>query len=94
MERSEGQQSEGYLNVSNKYLTDYAAEAAWREDVRRLSTGKRLTHLLGTVLWAGLSNWWRGYGQGVHREEELLVEGNAPATPRGRKKGWKARPPK
>lgn len=83
-----------YLNVSNKYLADYAAEAAWREDVRRLSTGKRLTHLLGTVLWAGLSNWWRGFAQGEHREEELLVEGNAPAKPRGRKKGWKARPPK
>lgn len=83
-----------YLNVSSKYLTDYAAEAAWREDVRRLSTGKRLRHLLGTVLWAGLSNWWRGYAQGEHREEELLVEGNVPAKPRGREKGWKSRPPK
>lgn len=80
--------------MSSKYLTDYAAEAAWREDVRRLSTGKRLRHLLGTVLWAGLSNWWRGYAQGEHRDEELLVEGNVPAKPRGRKKGWKARPPK
>lgn len=30
-----------YLNISNKYLTDYAADAAWREGVRKLSTGKK-----------------------------------------------------
>ncbi len=31
-----------YLSVSNKYTMDYACEMAWREDVRRLSTGKKL----------------------------------------------------
>ena len=83
-----------YLNTSKKYLTDYAAEAAWREDVRKLSTGKKLRHLLRTALGVGLSTWWRGYGQGVHREEELLVEGDQPAKLRGRKKGWEPRPPR
>lgn len=83
-----------YLNASNKYLTDYAAEAAWREDVRKLSTGKKLRHLLRTALGVGLSTWWRGYGQGLHREAELLVEGDQPAKPRGRKKGWEPRPPR
>lgn len=31
-----------YLSPSNKYLADYAVEAAWREDARHLSTGQKL----------------------------------------------------
>lgn len=34
-----------YLFASNKDLEDYAAEQAWREDVHRLSTGKKVAHL-------------------------------------------------
>lgn len=83
-----------YLNVSNKYLTDYAAEMAWREDTRKLSTGNRFKHLLQEALWVGMSWWWRGYTHGKHRQQELLVEGNQPAKARGRPKGWKPKPPK
>lgn len=83
-----------YLNPSNKYLKDYAAEQAWREDTRRMSTGKKLKHLFRVVLSVGLSEFWRGYSHGRHREEELLIEGNEPAKGRGRPKGWKPRPPR
>lgn len=87
--------SEGiYLNVSTKYLKDYASEQAWREDVRRLSTGKKLAHLFMTALGVGISRWWRGYSHGAHRTTELLVEGEQPAKPRGKKKGWKPKPPR
>lgn len=83
-----------YLSPSNKYLLDYAAEAAWREDARRLSTGKKLKNLLHTVLGVGLSAWWRGYTQGINRKEEFLVEGPQEAKTRGKPKGWKPKPPK
>lgn len=83
-----------YLNISNKYLKDYAAEQAWREDTRRLSTGARLRHLFQSVLRVGPSLFWRGYLQGRHREVELLVEGHSPAPARGRPKRWKPRPPR
>ena len=62
--------------------------------MRKLSTGKKLRHLLRTALGVRLSTWWRGYGQGLHREEELLVEGDQPAKPRGRKKGWEPKLPR
>lgn len=83
-----------YLSPSNKYLADYAAENAWREDTRRMSTGSRLKQLLRVALGVGLSQWWRGYVQGRHRTVELLVEGEQPAEGRGRKKGWKPKPPR
>ena len=83
-----------YLSPSNKYLADYAAENAWREDTRKLSTLDRLRQLLRTAMGVGLSQWWRGYVQGQHREHEMLVEGKLPAKGRGRPKGWKPRPPR
>ncbi len=83
-----------YLNPSNKYLKDYAAEQAWREDTRRLSTGKKLKHLFCVALAVGLSSWWRGYTHGKHREEELLLEGDRPAKGRGRAKGQQPKPPR
>lgn len=83
-----------YLNPSNKYLLDYAAEQAWREDTRRLSTGKKLRRLFQVALSVGLSSFWRGYSHGKHREDELLIGGNAPAKCRGRPKGWKPMPPR
>ena len=83
-----------YLSASNKYLKDYAAEQAWREDTRRLSTGDKLKHLVRAAMAVGLSLWWRGYTHGKHREEELLVEGDRPAKGRGRPKGWRPMPPR
>lgn len=71
------------LKVSNKSLADYAAEAAWREDVRHW---KAADTPAGDGALGGLSNLWCGYAQGEHREEKLLVEGNAPTKPRERNK--------
>lgn len=83
-----------YLNPSTKYIADYAGEAAWREDTRRLSVGDRLKHLLKAALSVGLSRWWRNYSHGHHRDEELLVEGPREAKTRGKKPGWKPKPPR
>lgn len=83
-----------YLAPSNKYLTSYAAETAWREDTRRLSTGKKLKQLLHAAMGVGLSLWFRGFVQGKHREVELLVEGERPAEGRGREKGWESKLPR
>lgn len=83
-----------YLSASNKYLAEYAAEQAWREDTRRLSTGKKLKHLFRNVLSVGLSLWWRGYTHGKHRMDEQLIEGARPAPGRGRPEGWKPRTPR
>lgn len=83
-----------YLNVSNKYLADYSAEQAWREDTRRLSTGKKLGHLLRYAFGIGISFWWRGYTHGHHRKDELLIEGPRAAQGRGKKVGAKPKPPR
>jgi hypothetical protein len=77
-----------YLNISKKYLKDYACEAAWREDVRELPTSKKLAHLLSMVGRVGMSLWWRGFSHGAHRDHEILVDGTKPAKARGRPKGW------
>jgi transposase-like protein len=83
-----------YLSPSNKYLADYAAESAWREDTRRMSTGNKLRHILKTALSVGPSLWWRGYTHGRHRAEELLIEGPQSAKGRGRREGWEPRVPR
>lgn len=83
-----------YLSPSNKCLMNYAAENAWREDMRRLSTGKKTQHILRVALGVGLSRWWRGYTHGQRRTEELLAEGPQEAKTRGKWKGWKPKPPK
>ncbi|MGB9109846.1 MAG: IS1595 family transposase [Telluria sp.] len=83
-----------YLSASNKYLKDYAAEQAWREDVRRLSTAKKLAHLFRTVMSVGRSLWWCGYTHGRHRTEELLIEGARAAPGRGKQVGAKSSIPR
>lgn len=83
-----------YLNPSHKYLMEYACENAWRQDVRKLNTGKRLEHLFGRALWVGHSHWWRNYTHGENRECELLIEGNRPVATRGKPKGYRARLPR
>lgn len=83
-----------YLSPSNKYLADYAAESAWREDTRRMSTGDKLKHLLKVALSVGMSLWWRGYTHGANRKDEFLIEGPQEAKTRGKKKGWRGLPPR
>lgn len=83
-----------YLSAGNKYLKDYAAEQAWREDVWRLSTGKKLAHLFRVVMSVGHSLWWCGYSHGRHREVEFLIEGARAAPGRGRQVGAKPKPPR
>jgi len=56
-----------------KYLMDYAQEFAWREDMRRTSEHDKLKDLMGRLFKTGLSEWWRGYWQGVHRAGEYEV---------------------
>ena len=83
-----------YLNVSHKYLKDYASEIAWREDTRGLVTSKKLAHLFRVALGVGMSLWWRGYTHGHHRTDELLVEGPRPAPARGKPVGQPPKPPR
>lgn len=83
-----------YLNISNKYLKDYACEAAWREDVRELPTSKKLAHLLSMIGRVGMSLWWSNFSHGKHRDHEILVDETRPAKARGRPKGWKPKPPR
>jgi transposase-like protein len=83
-----------YLNPSHKYLMEYACENAWRQDVRKLNTGKRLEHLFGKALWVGESHWWRNYTHGQNREYEMLIEGNQPVATRGKPKGYRHRLPR
>lgn len=79
---------------SNKYLADYACEAAWREDLRESSTGERLKALLKTVFGVGLSSWWRGYWQGEFRRYEMLIEGAKEVPARGRRPGARPKLPR
>lgn len=76
-----------YLNPREKYLLEYGAETAWREDTRKMSNGHKLASLFGTVLGVGHSRCWRGYTHGKHRKFEPLVEGEREAKTSGPKKG-------
>ncbi|MCK7495812.1 MAG: transposase [Comamonadaceae bacterium] len=71
-----------YLSPSNKYLADYACEAALGARTREPSTGGRLPSLLKTVFNVGLSLWWRGYWQGRYRTYKVLIEKPQPANGR------------
>lgn len=53
-----------YLCISNKYISSYVAENAWRTDTRKLSTKERLQHLFRCALSVGQSMWFRGYTHG------------------------------
>ncbi len=76
-----------YLNLEPKYLSDYAAETAFREDHRRLSPGQIADLALHYALNVGLSQDWRGFTHGKHRENELLLPEPQPAEASGPKKG-------
>ena len=49
--------------VSAKYLYQYANEAAWKEDHRRLSNGALRSRTLGLALHHPVSRKWAGYWQ-------------------------------
>ena len=63
-----------YHGFRPKYLMDYAQEFAWREDVRRKTELEKVQDLMGRFFNSGVSQWWRGYWQGHHREGEFPVQ--------------------
>jgi hypothetical protein len=50
-------------HVSPRYLHQYAAQAAWAEDHRRMSNGELVHHALGLSLAHPVSRQWKGYWQ-------------------------------
>lgn len=68
-----------YHRIAPKYMQDYALEAGWREDVRRLDIRSQIAALMERVFRAGLSKDWINYCRGHHRQLELLYE--APPIP-------------
>jgi transposase-like protein len=57
-------------HVSNKYLSNYASEIAFREDTRRESNGEIFKLLARNAMKSPVSNDWCGYWQGNKRREE------------------------
>lgn len=76
-----------YLNLEPKYLLDYAVETAFRADTRRLPNGTVLRIIIGIALNVGLSQYWRGFTHGRHRNVELLDPLPRPAPASGPAKG-------
>ncbi|MGQ3039385.1 MAG: IS1595 family transposase [Brevundimonas sp.] len=52
-------------HISGKYLSAYATEMAWREDVRRTSNGGQFVQVVGAAMAAPVSRQWKGYWQRV-----------------------------
>lgn len=77
----------GYLNIEPKYMLDYAVEAAFRADTRRLPNGQQLKLLLNVALNVRESLFWKGFSRGHHREVELIHPVPQPAKPSGPKRG-------
>ncbi len=61
-----------YLCLEPKYLLDYALEASFRGDTRRMSNGAQVKLLLNISMNVGRSQFWRGFTHGRHRTLELL----------------------
>lgn len=76
-----------YLNIEPKYLQDYVTETAFREDHRRTAPGATADAATFWALNVGLSQYWRGYTHGKHRDYEILTPHNIPAKPSGPEKG-------
>ena len=47
--------------VSARYLYQYAAEAAWKEDNRRMSNGDAFRRTLSLAMSSPVSRQWKGY---------------------------------
>ncbi|MBV8470359.1 MAG: IS1595 family transposase [Burkholderiaceae bacterium] len=76
-----------YLNLEPKYLHDYMAETAAREDFRRRPPGAMSDGVMFWALNVGLSQYWRGFTHGKHRDFEILKPENRPAKASGPEKG-------
>jgi ribosomal protein S27E len=76
-----------YRNIEPKQMHDYGCETAFREDHRRMAPGAASDRALWYALSIGLSQFWRGYTHGKHRDYEILITGNQPAAPSGPAKG-------
>ena len=76
-----------YLNIEPKHLHDYVVETAFREDHRRMAPGAVADRATHWALNVGLSQFWRGYTHGKHRDYEILATGDRPAKPSGPKRG-------
>lgn len=50
-------------HISGKYLSAYATEMAWREDVRRVSNGGQFAQVISAAMTAPVSRQWKGYWQ-------------------------------
>lgn len=61
-----------YHRITPKYMDLYAAETAWREDMRRKNTGEQLFDLGSRLMRAGLSKDWRNHCRGPARKDENL----------------------
>lgn len=61
-----------YHGCRTPYILDYAQEAAWREDNRRVSLKDQFKGLVTSIMGLGESVWWRGYFQGNRRTDELF----------------------
>ena len=64
-----------YHRITPRYMLDYAAEMAWREDMRRRDTEDQLRTLIRRVFKAGVSFDWTNYCRGNKRRTELLFQG-------------------
>lgn len=49
--------------VTARYFYQYAAEAAWKEDNRRLLNGEAFTCTIGLTMASPVSRTWKGYWQ-------------------------------
>lgn len=68
-----------YHRITPRYMLDYATEAAWREDARRLDTLGQFKDLFGRLVAAGLSRDFLNYcRKGFKRKVELLFRATAP----------------
>ena len=50
-------------HVSARYLYQYAAEAAWKEDHRSLSNGDAFRHTVALAMAAPVSRQWKGFSE-------------------------------
>lgn len=50
-------------HIAGPYLKQYAGEAAWREDHRRIANGAQVAMLMDATMGARVSRCWKGYWQ-------------------------------
>lgn len=50
-------------HIAGPYLNQYAAEAVWREDHRRVDNGKQAAMVAAAAMGSGISRKWAGYWQ-------------------------------